>query len=55
MTAVYLVVRHNVDMRPHMVEVMRVCASKQQAEKVCEEIWQAHQVVTAIERYMVEP
>ena len=55
MTAIYLVVRRNVDMQPHMVEVMRVCSSKEQAEKVREDIWKAHQVITATERYMVDP
>lgn len=54
MTCVFIVVRRNKDMLNHMVEIMRVCTSREVAEKVREEIWESVKVETTIQAYIVD-
>jgi hypothetical protein len=55
MTTVYIVVRRNQDIQAHMVEIMRVCASVEEAQRVRTEIWDVSKTNTSIEKYLVDP
>lgn len=51
--SVYIVTRHNPDMRDHMVEIMGVFKGESEAQKRRQEIWDRKQVQTHVQAYFI--
>lgn len=54
MRSVFMVLRQGRDTLPYMVEIIRVCSTRDEAMRVRQEVFESHKLDTVVQCFMVQ-